>query len=239
MESEFHRSACGGYQLPDEPGPSWPCASITRVFLMKRQYLFFLHLLLIVSLSFASFGCAHEMEYKPKYIHVPVFDPAHKFDGKCAVYTSSRDDSYVYQGYPSSAYGSTDTYKIPLGLITKNAAIRVFGAVCKEVSRLDSLDGKDYDVAIYPSPTHFDYFFNERGFLRLVITPGVVIDLQITVFDSSKDVIFSKSYDSGVVNGKNIYIPVTGWENVNAAVHKAITELLSKAAEDIVVSLKE
>lgn len=239
MESDVPRSGCGGCHAPDKPEPARPSPGITRMFLMKPQFLSSPRVLLLILSFLVSFGCTHDMEYKPKYLGTPVFDQVHKFDGKCAIYTTSRDDSYVFQGYPSSVYGSAETLKIPLGLITKNAAVRVFDAVCDEVSTVDSLDGRDYDVAIYPSPIGFEYFFAERGFLRLVITPQVVIYLQITAFNSDQDVVFEKSYNSGVVNGKNIYIPMTGWENVNAVAHMTIAELMSTAAEEIVVVLKE
>jgi len=179
------------------------------------------------------------MDYKPQYLGTPSFNPAHRLNGKCVINTTSTDDGYIFQAPPSSVFGSAETLKIPLGLITKNAAIRVFKGACSEASTMDNLDDGKYDVAIYPKPIGFEYFFNDRRYLGTVITPQVIIDLQVTVFNSKQEVIFQKSYKSGVVNGKIIYIPMTGWENVNVATHETMTRLLSAAAEEIVRTLHQ
>ncbi len=205
----------------------------------NRRYLSSLSALFMVASFSALLGCTHVMEYKPKYLGTTKVDKKQTLVGKCAIYTTSRDDSYIFQGPPGSVFSSAETLKIPLGLITKNAAIRVFDEVCSEVSTVDKLDGNNYDIAIYPRPIGFEYYFTERGFLRLVITPQVVVHLQIEVFNSKQDVILSKAYKSEVVSGKNIYIPMTGWEKVNVAAHETILELLGTAAKEIVSTPRE
>ena len=214
-------------------------AGTVRMLGRNGRYVLSVKVLWIITVFLIFVSCTQVMEYDPRYLDQQEVIVSRRLNGKCVISTTNTDDDYVFYGPPASALGSAFKLKIPLGLITKNAAIHVFESVCTEVEATDNLNGVNYDVAIYPRPIGFEYSYDDTRWLGLAITPQVVIDLKVTAFDSKREVIFERVYSSGIVNGKIIYIPMTGWENVNAATHETVSRLLSTAAEEIVSVLRQ
>src|SRR5216684_2785729 len=71
-------------------------------------------------------GCAH-IKYNPSYIRSAGINTTARYQGKLLIYTTPKEDSFVYKGRPKSATGILWRLHVPLGEYTKGAANEVYG----------------------------------------------------------------------------------------------------------------
>lgn len=155
-------------------------------------------------------------------------------NGKALIYTEAADDQYVFSGHPTSFTGSGTTLSIPLGLITKQIAIIVFGKIFREgADSANSIDkATNYTVVVTPKVTHFEYAYNQLKNLGFAITPETRLTLNVKLFDKNNKLIFEKSYDSSLASGETYVISGEPDEKVNQIVHKTLFDLMRQAAMD-------
>src|SRR5688572_16687610 len=104
-------------------------------------------------------GCAFNAGYNPSYL--PAQAMALGIPGKAAVVMESTDAQRVFSGGPTSFTGGGTTLSIPIGEITKQVALKVFGAA--------STDGADfrekaqnlsaYRIVVQPKVGQFTYAY--------------------------------------------------------------------------------
>lgn len=201
---------------------------------MKTNRLILFALLLVAGLSLN--GCAHVATYHADYLPSSNLTAPVQIEGKALIYTDSADDAYVYSGSPTSITGGGTTLTIELGKMTREIAVVVFGGLCKDgydTANAISTDGK-YAVVIKPKLASFSYEYNSLKNLGFAITPQVVLQLNMRIYNKERNVVFEKNYDSGVFDGETYILTLNPpGEKINAAAHNALYNMMMLAAEDV------
>jgi hypothetical protein len=123
-----------------------------------------------------------------------------KVDGKVLIYTESVNDNYVFKGSPSSFTGGGTELQLPLGVMTREIALVVFGRMFKDGAdhANEVKNPTDYRLIIKPQTTSFDYKYNSLKNLGFAITPQTRISIEVIMFDQSNKEVFRKTYSSGL-----------------------------------------
>lgn len=180
-------------------------------------------------------GCAPMATYNPAYVGQPAFQETDKVDGRVLVYTERVDDDTPFVGPPTSFTGGGTKLTIPLGVISREIAATVFGAIFKGGATKDNVLGKaaDFRVVIKPKVSSFSYEYNQLKNLGFAITPTVVLSLQVATLATDGSVLQTRSYDSGTVEMPAYIISGSPGEEIGKAAHKALFDLMTRAAIDV------
>lgn len=191
----------------------------------------------IGALAVALLGaCAHTGSYDPASMAAARRPATVTAPGKALVYTTAADDAKVFSGNPTSFTGSATTLTLPLGVIAKEAARAAFAdhftGGADLTDELRALDG--YVVRVQPRVTDFSYEYNQLKNLGFAITPTVRTTVEVTVLDDAGAVRWKRSYPSGDVEDAAYMIETAPGARVAKLAHRALYEVMSRAADDIV-----
>lgn len=180
-------------------------------------------------------GCAPVATYNPAYISHVNLAEAEKLNGRILIFTEKIDDDVPYMGKPTSFTGSATTLTIPLGVITREIAVIVFGDLFRGgAERSNSMTNlTSYRLVLKPKIVNFSYEYNQLKNLGFAITPTVIATLEASLLDSKGMTSWTKSYFSGTVETDAYMISGAPGEEIGKAAHKAIYDLMLKAAKDI------
>jgi hypothetical protein len=185
-------------------------------------------------------GCAHRGALNPTYFPRQGFAEEQRVDGRALVITAPADDAFVYEGRPESFTGSATTLALPLGVITREAAAIAFGDLFRGgADRTNAVAGlESYRVVIAPRATRFSYAYNALRNLGFAVTPEVTVTLTVHLVDAQGKPTWERSYDSGTFRGDTYFMTGTPGETVNQAAHRAIYDLVLRAAADVAAELR-
>lgn len=198
-------------------------------------------ILMIITMLVLVSGCAQKATYNPAYVGKPAIPDADKVAGKVLVYTEKTDDDTLWSGKPTSFTGSATTLSIPLGLIAREIAATVFGDAFRDgaVKANALTDASDYRVIIRPKVSAFSYEYNQLKNIGFAITPTVVLTLEVSLLDAGGKMVNQRRYDSGRVEVSAYIISGSPGEEIGKAAHKALNELMVRAAQDVREALRK
>ncbi len=180
-------------------------------------------------------GCTTMVRYNPDYItqDLPTFEGV--YDGKALVVTSIEDDNKIYSQKPSSFTGSANTIQLKLGNYIKNIAVEVLSQMFREGAdhSTEIPESSDYRIIIEPKINSFDYKYNQLKNLGFAITPETQVVIDVTLFDSSGNLLLEKTYDSGLISTGTYVASLDPPEKINSNVHSAMYNLMLEATADI------
>ncbi len=174
--------------------------------------------------------------------HVGTFDPKHfqpwqiaedkKLEGRALVLTAAEADGYVYSGRPASFVGSANTLTLPLGLLVREAAKRVFGELflggADASNDASHLEG--YRAVVSPRLVGFTY---QYGWSALYSPSGqFALSIRVALLNASGAVVFEKIYESGLLEATGS-AQVDAPEAISRGAHVAAQTLMLQAAADL------
>jgi len=192
---------------------------------------------LVIFLSTVLFlgGCTSSITYRTDYLPATVVPQEARIEGRVLVYTTRADDERVETEGATSFTGSGAKLVTPVGMITREVAVRVLGAAATEgaVHSNELADLDRYDVIVRPETQDFSYGFPQLKNLGFAVTPEAQVKLRVTVLDDDGQVAMEKDYDSGVVEGSSYMFSGKPYERVSQILHQILHDLMLKAAADI------
>jgi hypothetical protein len=150
-------------------------------------------------------GCATSIAYRADYVpDRPVADNE-RIAGRVLVYTTTTDDERLITAGASSFTGSGASLTTPIGMITREIAVKVFSRMATEgaVSGNTLADSPRFSVVVRPQSQDFRYGFPQLKNLGFAITPEIEPTLRVSLLDASGKTQFERDYKSGVVEGKS------------------------------------
>lgn len=182
-------------------------------------------------------GCAFVTTYNPAYIPNEHQHLRGQVPGKVLIYTERADDLSLFRGNPTSFTGSASTLTIPLGTITKEVAVTVFGDMFKDGFDIsNSLDPEKlsrYSLVIQPRTTRFSYEYNQAKNIGFAITPTVTLSLDVKLLDREGKPYWEKTYESGIREAPAYMISGSPGEEISKLAHATIYALMVQAATDV------
>jgi hypothetical protein len=175
-------------------------------------------------------GCAFNAGYNPSYISAQPLQLG--IGGKGLVVVNQTDAQWTYSGHPTSFTGSGTTLTVPIGEISKQIALRVFGAAFKEGVDFRDTAGetKGYRLVVEPKVAKFTYAYNQLKNLGFAITPQVEVQLHVVLTAPNGKTLADKFYSSGLVDGDSYMLSGQPAEKVNQLLHQTIFKLMTDAA---------
>jgi hypothetical protein len=195
------------------------------------------HLFLSIALLFLS-GCAFNVGYNPAYL---PRDPVRLgLEGKSLVVISDVDAQWQFSGNPTSFTGGGTTLTLPMGEITKQVALKVFGAAFNGGAdfRSNATGAVGYRLIVKPKVNKFSYAYNQLKNLGFAITPIVDIELSVELLAPDGTTLLSKTYGGGPTEGSTYAISGQPAEKINQILHLHLFKLMTDAAQDAKVALK-
>ncbi len=191
-----------------------------------------LQLLAAASVLWAT-GCSTTVFYNPVLVADRIQPVGAPTSGRVLIYTTAKQDAYVYKGRPTTFVGSAVVAKIPFGRMTHEIAVATFdkafsdGAVAGRSLNRPS----DYDVILIPTVTEFDYHYRPLPGSMLKTAADIRMRLRGKVLSPGADVLLDKVYDSNRVlsEGTAGYVP----KMLNKVAHTTLCDLMSDFARDV------
>jgi hypothetical protein len=186
-------------------------------------------------------GCSHTATYNSAYLSAPPPAASDRMDGKVMIYTEKTDDGYVFTGKPTSFTGGGTTLSEPLGQITREVAVYVYGRHFKDgadaSNKLENLSG--YRAVVRPRLLSYVYEYNQLQNLGFAITPGVTLEIETQLLDQSGKTVFSKKYASGLSQGHTYMVSGEPGERINQLTHETMYKLMEQSALDMKEMLRD
>lgn len=181
-------------------------------------------------------GCSFTSSYNPAYLAAARQPAAIQTDGRALIVTTPQDDAYVYTGKPTSFTGGATALTLPLGSILKESAVAAFTEAFKSGAEAapSVKDPARYVVIVSPRLSKYSYEYNQLKNAGFVVTPTAVVIVDVRVLDDKGAVRWQRSYDSGPVEGPSWILHTSPGEEISKVTHKAMYDLMSKAAADVV-----
>lgn len=177
-------------------------------------------------------GCTFNAGYNPAYLPADAMKLGIK--GKGLVVLSEADAGWTYSGKPTSFTGGGTTLTLPLGEITKQVALKVFGAAFKEGadfrSTADNTTG--YRLIVRPKVNKFTYAYNQLKNLGFAITPTVEVELHVVLLSPEGKTLLDKTYASGPTEGASYVLSGQPQEKINQILHQTLFKHMTDAAQD-------
>jgi hypothetical protein len=180
-------------------------------------------------------GCAGSMAYRADYVTERPVAANERIEGKVLVYTTKSDDERLVTAGATSFTGSGRQLTTPIGIMTREIALKVFSQVATAgATGANELgDASRYSVVVRPQTEDFKYGFPQAKNMGLWITPQVDMTLRMSILDASGRPVVEKSYSSGVVEGKGYVMSGSPTEKINKLAHQTLYDLLRRAADDV------
>jgi hypothetical protein len=187
----------------------------------------------LVALSLSA--CTYTTRFNSAWLDSPPPPEAERVEGRVLVMTWSQDDAWVYKGHPSSFTGAGTRLHMPLGEITREAAVKAFGDLFRGgVDRSNLVVGlENYRVVVAPRAVAFDYKYNALRNLGFAVTPQAGVQVHVSLLDASGAPTWQRTYDSGIEDGRTYFIAIDVGERVAEAAHHALLREMRQAAADV------
>lgn len=184
-------------------------------------------------------GCAFNAGYNPAYL--PQEPLRMGINGKSLVVLSEADAQWSYSGHPTSFTGGGTTLTLPIGEITKQVALRVFGAAFKDGADYHASveNASGYRLIVKPKVNKFTYAYNQLKNLGFAITPTVDIELHVMLVSPDGSTLLDKTYGSGPTEGASYMVSGQPAEKINQILHQHLFKLMTDAAQDAKIALKD
>jgi len=184
-------------------------------------------------------GCSIKSEYNRAHIQGELKDSnAKKSDINVVVYTTKKDDVATIETRPKSFTGGANTLEVQTGIIGREITYEFFKQYFERVSKVDNIENMDNStVVIQPRISMFEYEFDSLSNLGFAITPKIHFLFNISIRKNSK-MVFSKTYDSGVVAGETYFVSGSPYESINKALHVSLFNLYKLIVKDIAKSIQ-
>jgi hypothetical protein len=181
-------------------------------------------------------GCSFTSSYNPSYLAAARQPAAIQTDGRALIVTTPQDDAYVYTGNPTSFTGGATALTLSLGSILRESAVAAFTEVFKSGAEAapNVKDPARYVVIVAPRLSKYSYEYNQLKNVGFAITPTAVVIVDVRVLDDKGATRWQRSYDSGPVEGPSYMLNTSPGEEISKVTHKAMYDLFSKAAADVV-----
>jgi hypothetical protein len=175
-------------------------------------------------------GCSFNAGYNPSYLPAKAMPLG--ISGKSAVVMESTDAQWVFSGGPSSFTGGGTTLSVPIGEITKQVALKVFGAACTDGAdfREKAQNLSAYRVVVQPKVGQFTYAYNQLKNLGFAVTPQVTVQLNVVLLAPDGSKLLEKQFSSGTVDGDTYMLSGQPAEKVNQLLHQVLFKLMTDAA---------
>jgi hypothetical protein len=184
-------------------------------------------------------GCTFNVGYNPSYL--PTEPMKMGINGKSLVVLSDADAQWTYSGHPTSFTASGSTLTLPLGEITKQVALKVFGAAFKDGTdfrnNADNVTG--YRLIVRPKVNKFTYAYNQLKNLGFAITPTIDMDLHVVLLSPEGKTLLDKIYYGGPVEGASYVMSGQPQEKINQILHQTLFKYMTDAALDAKKALGE
>lgn len=180
-------------------------------------------------------GCASSIAYRADYVPDHAVVANERIEGRVLVYTTLADDERLVTSGATSFTGSGAKLTTPVGMMTREIAVKVFSQVATEgaAAAHELTDADRFAVIIRPETKDFKYGFPQLKNLGFAITPEVQVELKMTVLDPSGRPLLEKEYDSGVVEGKSYMMSGKPNERISKLAHETMHALMLRAAGDV------
>lgn len=194
-----------------------------------------------IAITISVGACTTDVPYNPD--HVPETRISYVVNGKGLVYMEPAQESYVFKGPPADMPGSPSKITLPIGLITREIATKVFSQVFSNGVDFASSkdDWADYMAVVEVSTTDFRWRSTEHpGLASATIMMDVVVRTKLYGADGS--LIFNEFYRSGPVTspiGSNLFNLFGKMPDQFRTFHETLHRLFSYAAEDMKATLTE
>jgi hypothetical protein len=177
-------------------------------------------------------GCTFNAGYNPSYL--PTQPLSLGIAGKSLVVLETGDANWTYTGNPTSFTGGGTRLTLPLGEITRQIALKVFGAAFKDGAdfRNAAGDAAGYRLIVKPKVARFTYAYNQLKNLGFAITPQVELDLHVTLVSPDGRTLLDKNYASGLAEGGTYVVSGQPAEEVNQIVHLTLFKLMTDSVLD-------
>jgi hypothetical protein len=204
---------------------------------MKTRWYFFT--LAGIILALLSGGCTFNVGYNPSYLPVEAMKLG--ITGKSLVVLSEVDEQWNFASKPTSFTGGGTTLTVPLGEITKEIALRVFGAAFKEGADFKNQvgSGASYRLIIQPKVNKFSYGYYQLKNAGLAITPTVDVELHVVLSSPDGKTLLDKVYHDGPTEGATYFVSGQPQEKINQLLHQTIFKHMTDAALDARKSLAD
>ncbi len=176
-------------------------------------------------------GCTLVGAYDPSYFAPWRIDPVKKIEGRALVLTAAEDDAFVYSERPTTFIGSAFTLRLPLGVLAREAALRVFGDLFRggAAASNDPSNAAGHRAVISPHVTRFTHTYY---WTRAIVSMSVSVRL----LDARDVVLFEKSYDAGPVEVETMDGPPAA-ERFTRTTQVTLQGLMLRAAADVKAQL--
>lgn len=120
-------------------------------------------------------------------------------------------------------------------MIAREIAAVVFGDAFRDgAAKANALPAAGaYRVIIQPKVSAFSYEYNQLKNAGFAITPTAVLTLEVALLDASGKTVNQRRYDSGTVETPAYFISGAPGEEIGKATHKALIDLMLRAAADV------
>jgi hypothetical protein len=188
--------------------------------------------LLLIAGGLLLAGCTFNGGYNPSYVSAQPM--ALGIAGKSLVVLETGDANWTYSGKPTSFTGSATKLTLPLGEITRQVALKVFGAAFRDGadSRNTAVDIAGYRLVVKPKIARFSYAYNQLKNFGFAVTPQVELDLHVALVSPDGKTLLDKNYASGLSEGDTYVLSGQPAEKVNQILHQTLFRLMTDAALD-------
>lgn len=201
---------------------------------MNRVYLV---LFLVASALFS--GCAFNAGYNPEYL--PKEPLRLGIAGKGLVVMSEADAQWTFSGNPTTFTGGGTTLTIPLGEITKQVALKVFGSAFVDGAAYstDAANAAEYRLVVKPKIAQFSYAYKQLKNLGFAITPTIDLQLNVVLVNPDGAIVLEKTYAPGPTEGASYMLSGQPSEKINQLLHQHLFKLMTDAAQDAKTALPQ
>jgi hypothetical protein len=178
-------------------------------------------------------ACTTTGRYDPKYFAPLPIASDKVLAGRALIQMTAEDEAYVFSGRPTTVVGSAGTLVLPLGQMTREAALNVFGAVFRggsEAATAVPPARKGFAVIVSPRVERFSYAY---GFGEL--RPALAIS--VAVLDpEGRTLLDRRTYESTGSAAVSREQPV---ESISRTMQLLVQSLMLRAATDARARLVE
>lgn len=190
---------------------------------------------LVAAAALSLSACTYTTRFNPALFDSPPPPETERVDGRVLVMTAAQDDAWIHSGHPSSFTGSGTTLQIPLGEITREAAVKAFGDLFRGgVDRSNHVVGlESYRVVVAPRTVKFDFKYNALRNVGFAITPQAGVQVEVSLLDARGAPAWQRTYDSGLEDGRTYFLAGDPGDRVAEATHRALLRVMRQAAADV------
>lgn len=178
-------------------------------------------------------ACTTTGRYDPKYFAPLPIASDKKVDGRALIEMSGEDEAFVFSGRPTTIVGSAGTLVLPLGQITREAALNVFGALftggAEAATAVPPAQG-GHAVIVSPRVERFSYSYGIGEFRPVLAISVAALDPE------GRTLLDRRTYESAGSAAVPTEQPV---EFLSRTTQLAVQSLMLRAATDVRARLAE